>query len=53
MIEEGVKTGSELGQNMNPRNDKANYIFQLDEKTTFRLVFNLFTFMKVIVNTNA
>jgi hypothetical protein len=44
MTEEGVKPGSELGQNRNPLNDKANYIFHLYAKTTFRLVFNLFTF---------
>jgi hypothetical protein len=50
MTEEVVKNGSELGQN---KKSQANYIFQLYAKTTVRIVFNLLTFMKVIVNTNA
>jgi hypothetical protein len=41
MIEEGVKPGSELGQN---KNSQANYIFHLYAKTTFGLVFNLLIF---------
>jgi hypothetical protein len=46
MIEEGVKTGSELGQN---KNSQANYIFQLYAKTTIGLVFNLLTFSMMAV----
>jgi hypothetical protein len=45
MTEEGVNPGSELGQNKNFPGDKANYIFQLYAKTTFGLVFNLFTIL--------